>query len=237
MQLEGKTVIITGGGRGIGRAVALDAAKAGCNVVIVSRTEKELTVTAGEIWRATGLETLALELDLSVAGNIDRLLQAALLKFGTVDVLVNNAAVMIPKPFLEATEEEYDRTLGIDLKVPFLLAQKVLRIMMQQCSGYIINISSTAALTVPPGLAAYGIAKKGLIGLSEALYSEGAKYGVKVSTVLPGITGTEMVRGFFSEETVQKSMKPEDISYCVMFLLNQSDRMIVKEITPWATGV
>ena len=106
--------------------------------------------------------------------------------------------------------------------------------MIEQKNGYIINISSTAAIVVPPAITSYGISKKGVLGLTEAMYEAGKKYNVRVSTILPGVTDTEMLRGVISDESPDMWMLPEDISYCVMFLLNQSSRMIVKEITPWA---
>ena len=106
--------------------------------------------------------------------------------------------------------------------------------MEKQKSGYIINISSTAALCVPPGIAAYGISKLGMSGLTQALYETAKKSKVKVSIIYPGMTDTQMLRGFNPPVDPEKWMLPEDISDCVVFLLKLSDRVIIKELTPWA---
>ncbi len=106
--------------------------------------------------------------------------------------------------------------------------------MVKRKSGYIINISSTAALEVPPGIAAYGISKLAMVGLTQAMYEVGKDFGVKVSAIYPGMTDTEMLRGFSPPVDPEKWMRPEDISDCVIFLLKQSDRMVIKDIIPWA---
>jgi len=235
MDLKGKTAIVTGGGRGIGRAVALDLAKEGCNVVISSRTKDELDVTVAEI-KEFGVGALGLQLDLSDEKNIDELVDTTLNTFKTIDILVNSAGIIIPKPFLDVTVEEWDKTMNINLKATFLVAQKVLRVMKEKRSGYIINISSTVALGVPATHASYGASKCGVVGLSQALYETAKEFGVKVSIVYPGITDTKMVRDINPPTKPEQWMLPEDISYCVMFLLKSSDRMVVRDLVPWSTG-
>jgi NAD(P)-dependent dehydrogenase (short-subunit alcohol dehydrogenase family) len=148
--------------------------------------------------------------------------------------LINNAAVLFASDILEVSGEEWDKTMDINLRSAFFLSQKVLKIMIEQKSGYIINISSTAALEVPPGIAAYGISKLAMTGMTQAMYEAGKEYGVKVSAIYPGMTDTEMLRGFDPPVAPDKWMKPEDISDCILFLLKQSDRMVVKDIIPWA---
>ncbi len=235
MDLKGKTAIVTGGGRGIGKAIALDLAKEGCNVVISSRTKEELDATVAEI-KKYGVGALGLQLDLSDEKNIDTLVDTTLRTFNTVDVLVNCAGILIPKPFLDVTVEEWDNHMDINLKATFLLSQKVLRVMKEKRSGYIINISSTVALGVPATHVCYGASKCGVVGLSQALYETAKEFRVKVSTVYPGITDTKMVRDINPPSKPEQWMLPEDISYCVMFLLKSSDRMVVKDIVPWSTG-
>ena len=106
--------------------------------------------------------------------------------------------------------------------------------MKEKRSSYIINISSTAALYVPATLTTYGASKKAMIGMNEALYETAKEYGVKVSIIYPGMIDTEMLRGFNPPVEASKWMQPEDMMDCVLFLLKQSERMVVKEITPWA---
>ena len=235
MDLRGKTAIITGGGRGIGRAAALDLAREGSNVVISSRNRQELDAVCTEVEGLGGV-ALGLQLDLSKEENLQALVDRTVDRFGTVDILINNAGIIIPKPFIEVTVDELDETMNINLRSAFILSQKVFKIMMQKRSGYIINISSTVALGVPPQLATYGVSKCGMSGLSQALYEAGKDFGVKVSTVYPGITDTKMVRDIDPPTNPEQWMLPEDISYCILFLLKSSSRMVIKDVVPWSTG-
>lgn len=232
---KGKTAIVTGAGRGIGKQIALDLSKKGCNVVLVSRTAEQIEQTAAEV-RQYDVKARAYATDLSEPKNVHELIGNTLKEFGKIDYLINNAAIIIPKPFTEQTIDEFDKTMAINLRSMFVIGQEVLKVMIEQKEGYIINISSTAAIVVPPTLSAYGISKKGVLGLTEAMYESGKNHNVKVSTILPGVTNTEMVRDLFPGDSEDQWMLPEDISYCVLFLLQQSKRMIVKEITPWAVG-
>lgn len=234
MDLNNKTAIITGSGRGIGKNIALALAKAGCNIVITSRTKAQLDEVAAEL-NKINIEFLSLTLDLSKKENIDLLFNETLRKFKKIDILINNAAVLYSIPFFELTEEIWDKTMNTNLKSVFLLSQKVLKHMCNNKNGYIINISSTAALGVKPLVAAYGISKLAISGLSQVLYDIGKSCNVKVSTVYPGMTDTEMLRDFNPPVSSDKWMLPEDISDCILFLLKQSNRIIVKDIIPWAS--
>ncbi len=235
MVLKDRNAIVTGGGRGIGRAIAKDLAKEGCNIVVSSRNEEELKRVEAEA-KAYGVKALGLKLDLAEEENIEVLVDRTLAELGSIDILVNNAGIILPKPFLEVTLEEWDRTLSINLRSAFILSQRALKEMKKSRNGYIVNISSTVALGVPPHLAAYGASKAGMVGLSQALYESAREFGVRVSTVYPGITDTKMVRDIDPPTQPGQWMLPEDISYCVMFLLKQSDRMVVKDIVPWSVG-
>jgi len=233
MTLKDRAAIITGAGRGIGKAVALALAEKGCRLLLISRSEKELESVEQQI-RSRGGQALCLPLDLSQPGAPRRVADAARSAFGTIDILVNNAAVLHNTPFLDVTEEEWDRVMAINLKAPFLLSQEALRVMRERRTGHIINISSTAALQVPVHLTTYGTSKKALVGLSEALYETAKEYGVKVSVVYPGMTDTEMLRDAAPPVPPDRWMKPEDIADCVLFLLEQSDRAVVRHLVPWA---
>lgn len=235
MDLRGKTAIITGGGRGIGRAVALDLAREGCNVVLSSRNQQELDEVVKEA-EDIGGKAMGLQMDLTIEQNLQMLVDKSINCFGTIDILINNAGIIIPRPFNEISADEWDKTMNVNLKSVFLLSQKALRVMMEKRSGYIINISSTVALGVPSNLASYGASKCGVAGLSQALYGTVKDFGIKVSTVYPGITDTKMVRDIDPQAKPEEWMHPEDISYCVLFLLKSSSRMIIKDVVPWSTG-
>lgn len=233
MELGGKTAIVTGAGRGIGRDISLRLAGEGCNLALVSRTGKQLEKVKEEI-ECINSKAIIFPGDISEKGSISKIIEETMEHFNSIDILINNAAVLFPSDFMEITEEEWDKTMNINLKSAFLLSQKILKIMVKRKSGYIINISSTAALEVPPGIAAYGISKLAMVGLTQAMYEVGKDFGVKVSTIYPGMTDTEMLRGFSPPVDPEKWMRPEDISDCVIFLLKQSDRMVIKDIIPWA---
>ena len=233
MELGGKTAIVTGAGRGIGRDISLRLAEEGCNLALVSRTGKQLEKVKNEI-ECINSKAIIFPGDISEKGSISKIIEETMEHFNSIDILINNAAVLFPSDFMEITEEEWDKTMNINLKSAFLLSQKILKTMVKRKSGYIINISSTAALEVPPGIAAYGISKLAMVGLTQAMYEVGKDFGVKVSAIYPGMTDTEMLRGFSPPVDPEKWMRPEDISDCVIFLLKQSDRMVIKDIIPWA---
>ena len=234
MDLKDKVAIITGSGRGIGKDVGLALAKDGCKVVLVSRTAGELEKTKREIIDSGG-NAISIVADLSKKEDIEKIVHKTLTEYGRIEILINNAAVLISCPFNEITEELWDTMINTNLKGTFFLSQKVLEIMKNQKSGYIINVSSTAALYVPPPIAVYGISKLGLVGLSQAMYEIGKEYDVKVSTIYPGMTDTKMLRDLNIAVDQKKWMAPEDITGCILFLLKQSSRIVIKELIPWAS--
>ncbi len=237
MELRGATAIVTGGGRGIGKAVALALGRGGANVVVASRRAAEVEGVAREIEGAgTGGHGLGLALDLAVEGNVGRLMDEAVRRFGTVDILVNNAGVLIPNRVPDVTMEEWDRTMAINLRSMFLASQRALQIMRPAGRGYIINVSSPAGLHVSSRLLTYGVSKAAVVALSQALYDEAKRHGIKVSTVYPGYVDTEMLRTTADGGAPPPSQwaQPEDIAQSVLFLLAQSDRVIVRDLMPLA---
>ncbi len=233
MELRNKTAIVTGAGRGIGRETALRLAQEGCNVVLVSRTESELIEVVREIRERKG-EAIAVVADLAKKKSINLIIEKTLQKYNSLEILINNAGVHIVSPFFEITEEEWDTNMNINLKAVFLLSQAALKIMKEKREGYIINISSTAALEVPARAAAYGISKLGVKGLSQALYETAKEYGVKVSVIYPGMTDTKLLREINLPVDPSFWMQPVDITECIIFLLKQSNRVVIKEVVPWA---
>lgn len=235
MELKNKIAIVTGAGRGIGKQVALDLAKEGCNLLICSRNAAELEEVKIETEK-NGVVCNCFAADLSTLDNVNQLIEKAVELYGGIDILINNAGVLYKDGVLKVTEDQWDFTMDVNLKASFFLAQKAMKLMIENQSGYIINMASTAALCVPSGITSYGISKIGMIGASAALYEEGKKHNVKVSLIHPGMTDTGMLRSAGTGTTPDQWMLPEDISSCVVFLLKNSKRMVIKEIVPWATG-
>lgn len=232
MELDNQVAIVTGGGRGIGRQTAIDLAKEGCKVVIASRSIEELEETAATIGRLGG-EAFAYAGDLARPEVAEGLMQAAIERFGSPSVVINNAGILHITPFDQVTLEEWDRVMDINLRSVFILSRLALKEMMKHRRGYIINISSTAALDVSAVHTSYGSSKAGVAGLTQSLRAAAAPYGIKVSSVYPGITDTRMVREFHAHERGDAVwMEPRDIADCILFLLKTGDRCLVKDIIP-----
>ncbi len=232
MQLKDKVAIVTGGGSGINRAIALDLGKEGCKVVISSNVKSELDEVFSEL---IDMETQALSicLDLSKEGNCKKLVKDTLDKFGTVDILINGAGVLYQKPYLEHRLKEWDKTFEINLRSYFILSQLVLDVMRKKHDGYIINMSSTAVNIHCNGdLAAYGISKYGVQGLSAVTYEASIRddFGVRVSTIYPAGVDTAMARSIKSEVEFTDWMQPEDIANVVLFLLKTEKRVMIKNV-------
>jgi 3-oxoacyl-[acyl-carrier protein] reductase len=234
MQLKGKTAVVTGSGRGIGKAIALALGGEGMNVVAVSRTLSEVERTAAEV-SALGSGSLAVRADISRNGDIEALVGAAMDKFGAIDVLVNNAAILKTDGIENLNQEDWDLAMAVNVRGTAFLSRLVMEKMKANKESYVVNICSTAALGAKPEVTAYCVSKYGVAGLTEALYKYGKNYNIRVSAVYPGVTDTEMLRSSDMTCSPEALMKPEDMAYCVLFLLKSPQRMVVKEIVPWAT--
>jgi NAD(P)-dependent dehydrogenase (short-subunit alcohol dehydrogenase family) len=186
MQLEGKVAIVTGAGRGLGRAIARRFAAEGAAVLLTSRTEAELAETAAEIERASG-RVARLAADVSLPEDCEKIVAAARREFGRVDILVNNAGVYGPvAPVQEITPAEWNHVMAVNLAGPFYLSRLVVEEMCARGSGVILNISSAAAKAAFTWGAPYAASKAGLLGLTRTLAAETAKSGVRVNAICPG---------------------------------------------------
>ncbi len=235
MELKGKSAIVSGASRGIGREIALALAREGCNLTVCARSADKLASLKAEA-EALGVRCEAVAVDLRSTDNICRMVDEAAKRFGGVDILINNAGVIVADGIFGVTEEDWDMTMETNLKAQFFLAQAAMGTMKDKGEGYIINMSSTVALGAKPGVTSYSVSKYGVMGMSEALYQEGKTYGVKVSTIYPGVTDTEMLRSQDMPCGPSQWMLPSDIADCALFLLKSSSRMVVRDIVPWSTG-
>jgi NAD(P)-dependent dehydrogenase (short-subunit alcohol dehydrogenase family) len=228
--LKGKVAIITGARRGMGRSHALTLAKAGAKVVVADISLEDCQKVVDEIKKAKG-RAIAVKCDVSKKEEVDNLIKQTVKKWGKIDILVNNAGICQFKPFLEMTEEEWDRTLNINLKGYFLCAQAAAREMVKQKSGVIINIASVAMGQQGIGLSNlvhYCASKGGIVGMTEALAVELAPYNIRVNAISPGMIETPMIDPVKKDPKMMEAMlarvpmhrvgTPEEVSNLVLFL-------------------
>ena len=228
--LNGKIALVTGARRGMGKAHALALAAQGATVVITDVNQSECEFVADEV-RAQGGEPTCHKLDVSSKADVDRVFDEVIAKYGRIDILVNNAGIYQPKPFLEMTEEEWDRTIDINLKGEFLCAQRAAKEMAKNKYGRIINIASIASGGVGVGIAGgahYTASKGGIVGMSETLAVELAPLGITVNVIGPGAIDTPMVGAASLPKDVMDAMlagvpmkrmgRPEEVSAAVVFL-------------------
>jgi NAD(P)-dependent dehydrogenase (short-subunit alcohol dehydrogenase family) len=233
--LSGKVALVTGGGRGIGRAIAMGLARAGASVVVASRTQKEIDAVAGEIQRSGG-KALAVVTDLTVNDQLENLVQAAVKEFGRIDILVNNAARSFLRSLMDLREDGWDKVFNTNVKAAWLLSRLVARRMMEQKSGRIINITTVGAEKAELGMAAYGCSKAALKMLTRCMAREWAPFGIQVNAVGPGLTKTDFSKPIWSNPEVAKHVsaaipmgrlaEPEEIVGSVLFLASDAARFI-----------
>lgn len=225
--LEGKSVLVTGGSKGIGRSIALAFAELGANVTIVGRNLDSLESTRKEMLvKSPG--SSAIQADLSDINETRRVADMTAERYGSIDVLVNNAGINIAKPAFEVTEDDWDKVLDLNLKSAFFMCQAAGRHMQQQGGGKIINIASQMAFVGYYNRAAYCSSKGGLVQLTKALAVEWAPHRINVNAVAPTFVETEMTSGMmedpaFMEEIRSRILlghpsKPEDVNGAVLFL-------------------
>ncbi|MEM3161245.1 MAG: SDR family oxidoreductase, partial [Nitrososphaera sp.] len=183
--------IVTGSGRGIGKETALMLARRGMDVAVCSRTQSEVDRAVDEIKRIRS-GVLGMKCDVGDASDADKLVEATVKRFGSVDVLVNNAGVAILKQLVDTTEQEWDETMNSNLKSAFLCSKVVLPYMLEQKSGVIVNVSSGAGKSGFENLSAYCASKFGMMGLTESLAWEVASTRIRVMAICPGDVDTAM---------------------------------------------
>jgi NAD(P)-dependent dehydrogenase (short-subunit alcohol dehydrogenase family) len=191
--LEGKVALVTGGKRGLGRAMALGFADAGADVAICSRvlTDGELEATADDI-RRLGRRALAIQADVSCKADVERMVNQVESEFGTIDILVNNAGQFIEIANMELSEEDWDAVHATHLKGSFLCSQAAGRVMIKHNKGAIINIASLVGIRPIPKPGGYTAAKGGLIMFTESMAMELAPHKIRVNAIAPGFTKTKM---------------------------------------------
>jgi 3-oxoacyl-[acyl-carrier protein] reductase len=225
--------VITGGSSGIGLAIARAVAAEGMAVAIAARESKRLKQTAAELEQA-GAAVLAVPADVAKAGDVTRLVDLTMARFGRIDLLVNNAGTYREGNIDELTEAEWDEVQGVNLKGAFLCTKAVLPIMKRQRSGYVVNIASVAGKTGFGGSSAYCASKFGMVGLTESLLEEGVGHNIRATVICPGYVDTPMVAGVSVPGS--EMIPPEDIGQLVVGLLRLAPVTVIKEIVVQRTG-
>lgn len=228
MEINHKTAIVTGSGRGVGKETAILLSKMGLNVVICSRTQKEIDSTVKEIKEiikstkqgngtiaAKEDSILGIKCDVSQASEIDYVVKSTIENFRSIDILVNNAGIVYIKKLIDTSEKEWDKTMDINLKGAFLFSKAVLPFMIKNGDGVIINVSSGAGKTGFPDISAYCASKFGMIGLTESLAWEVGNYNIKVMAICPGEVDTKMqhdVDLYYYTKNKDKMLKPNKVA-------------------------
>lgn len=243
--LEGKVAIVTGAGRGIGKAIALRFAKEGANVVICDVMTEGMEVVSREV-AELGCASLAVKADVSNKQDVKNLVSTVINKFNKVDILVNNAGIMRRAPLLEMTEEDWDAVLNVCLKGAFLCTQAVATHMVKQKSGRIINMSSSAGMgTADEFMANYGAAKAGLVELTKVSARALSRHGICITAIAPGTISTELERTRMTPQEYEAFVKQrtdimamgrignvEDIAALATFLASDESSFITGAVVP-----
>jgi 3-oxoacyl-[acyl-carrier protein] reductase len=225
--LSGKSALITGASRGIGRAIASRLGRMGASVAVCARNREALERAAAAL-REQGIRTLPIVADITRTDDIERMIAQACDQLGEIEILVNNAGIGVFGPFHERSEADWDAVLGTNLKAVFLTSRALASRMMRLGRGHIINISSLASKSAFSGGAVYCASKWGLMGLSACMAEDLRAHGIRVSVICPASVATE-----FSAHTGRDPrtlLQPEDVAHAVAALVTQSEGSFISEV-------
>ena len=231
-RLDGRVALVTGGSRGIGRAVVLALAQAGADVVVAARKAQDLDLVVEEV-RSLGRRALAVPAHLGRRADVDRLFESALSAFGRLDVLVNNAATNpVFGPLADIEEDAWDRIMALNVKGYLLAAQRAARAMAPLGRGVIINMASTAGLRASPGLGAYSVSKAAVIMLTRVLGRELGPLGIRVNGIAPALIETrfsealwknpKILDGYLESTPLGRAGQPEEVAGAVVYLCSDA---------------
>ena len=245
--LEGRSAIVTGAAQGIGLAVMREFALHGCDVLGCDLNGPGVTAAAEEITRESGRTVIGMKADVTRKAEVEAVVLRAVQSFGKIDILMNNAGILLHAPLLEMKEEDWERIFAVNVKGTFLFAQLVGRQMVRQRSGKIINMSSCSGKKATLEEGAYCATKAAILGLNRVLALELGPFGINVNAICPGATDTEMVRSTFltspeiEKEWIEKTAlkrlgKPEDQARVAVFLASELSRHVTGEAIVVSAG-
>lgn len=236
--LKGKTAVVTGASRGIGRAIAIKLAKLGANVVVNYRKSEDAVLDVVKEIEALGVKALAVKADISSYSDVEIMMKKCIEKFGSIDILVNNAGITKDGLLMRMKEEDFDSVIDINLKGAFNCTKHVSAIMLRQRSGRVINISSVTGITGNAGQVNYSSAKAGIIGMTKSVAREFASRGVTCNAVAPGFIQTDMTNALpiKVKDTLMNTIPlkrlgtPNDVANVVAFLASEEASYITGQV-------
>lgn len=239
-RLEGKAAVVTGGGRGIGRAICLAYAREGADVIVNYASQEQPALEVVEAVGKMGRKAVAVKGNVALKSDAEKIINTCVDHFGKIDILVNNAGVSKPNMLYKMTEEQWDEVIDIQLKGPFLCIQFASKYMMERKYGKIINVTSSAGLWGTKGQINYSAAKGGIVALTKSAARELAGYGITVNVVQPGYVSTDMTEKIRTDPKLReiymgrillaRFAEPEEVAHTFVFLASDEANYITGQL-------
>ena len=234
--LKNKNALITGAGKGIGKAIALALAKEGVNVILLARTQDEIDSVAAKV-RSLRVKALAIAADVADINSVNAAVEKALAEFGTIDILINNAGIAAFGKFLELEPTDWERIIQVNLMGTYYITRAVLPNMIERQTGDIINISSTAGLSGNALTSAYSASKFAVLGLTDSLMQEVRKHNIRVTALTPSTVATDMAKELkLTDGNPETVMQAEDMAELIIAQLKLNRRVFIKNSSIWSTN-
>lgn len=234
--LKNKNALITGAGKGIGKAIAIALAKEGVNVILLARTQADVDQLAAEV-NQFGVKSLVLSADVSDINSVNTAVEKALAEFKTIDILINNAGIGAFGKFLELEPADWERIIQVNLMGTYYTTRAVIPQMIERQTGDIINISSTAGLNGNAVTSAYSASKFAVMGLTDSLMQEMRKHNIRVTALTPSTVATDLAIDLkLTDGNPEKVMQSEDVAELIIAQLKLNRRVFIKNSSIWSTN-